>query len=411
MTNLSLFDDQVFDAPKTEGIKYAGSKLKLLPHILQLVRKTRAKTVFDGFAGTTRVSQALAQTGYRVFSSDVSAWSKVFATCYLLNLRPSDYYAPIIEHLNSLQGIDGWFTEHYGGDPNEGSSIGADGLKKPWQRHNTRKLDAIREEIHRLNLPDEENSVLLASLILALDSVDSTLGHFASYLNQWSARSYNPLRLKVPDLLNHAPGHRVYSGDIFDVLPQVESDVAYFDPPYGSNNEKMPPSRVRYSAYYHVWTTVCLNDKPELFGKVKRRSDTSDVVSASVFEEFRKDLDGRFIAVKAIHRLLKEANANYIILSYSSGGRATAAELNDCISDIGRTKEVMEIDYKKNVMAGMQWTKEWIKEAEEPNREFLFLIQKNKKAQQADSPNYHAFGTFGTSAAEQPLVSKASGSR
>jgi adenine-specific DNA-methyltransferase len=383
MTHLSLFGDQVFDAPNTEGIKYAGSKLKLLPHILQLVRKTEAKTVFDGFAGTTRVSQALARSGYKVFSSDVSAWSKVFATCYLLNSRPRDYYTPIIEHLNSLQGIDGWFTKHYGGDQNEGSSIGADGLKKPWQRHNTRKLDAIRDEIDRLDLPEEEHSVLLASLILALDSVDSTLGHFASYLNEWSARSYNPLRLKVPDLLNYSPGHKVYSGDIFGVLPQVESDVAYFDPPYGSNNEKMPPSRVRYSAYYHVWTTVCLNDKPELFGKVKRRSDTSDVISASVFEEFRKDSDGRFIAVKAIHRLLKEANANYIILSYSSGGRATAGELNDCISDIGRTREVLEIDYKKNVMAGMQWTKEWIKEAEEPNREFLFLIEKEKQPNNA----------------------------
>ena len=362
MTHLSLFDDQVFDAPKTEGIKYAGSKLKLLPHILQLMRKTKAKTVFDGFAGTTRVSQALAQSGYKVFSSDISAWSKVFATCYLLNSQPYKYYLPIIERLNSLEGVDGWFTKHYGGDPNDGSSIGIDGLKKPWQRHNTRKLDAIRTEIDRLNLPEIEKSVLLTSLILALDSVDSTLGHFASYLNEWSARSYNPLRLKVPNLLSHSFEHKVYSGNIFDVLPQVESDVAYFDPPYGSNNEKMPPSRVRYSAYYHVWTTVCLNDKPELFGKVKRRSDTSDTVSASVFEEFRRDSGGRYLAVQAIHELLKAANANYIILSYSSGGRATASELSDCISDIGRTKEVMEIDYKKNVMAGMQWTKEWVKD-------------------------------------------------
>ncbi|MCX6879623.1 MAG: hypothetical protein NTW21_38330 [Verrucomicrobia bacterium] len=44
MMNLSLFSDQVFDAPSTEGIKYAGSKLKLLPHILQMVGKTSAKT-------------------------------------------------------------------------------------------------------------------------------------------------------------------------------------------------------------------------------------------------------------------------------------------------------------------------------------------------------------------------------
>lgn len=168
------------------------------------------------------------------------------------------------------------------------------------------------------------------------------------------------------------------SGDIFGILPHVETDVAYFDPPYGSNNEKMPPSRVRYSAYYHLWTTICLNDKPELFGKAKRRRDTSDTIATSVFEEFRRDSDGHYTAVKAIHELLRSTKAKYIILSYSSGGRATASELKDCIADIGLTREVMDIHYKKNVMSEMQWTKEWIKEAEEPNREFLFLIEKDK---------------------------------
>jgi adenine-specific DNA-methyltransferase len=85
MQTLSLFDDMVVDAPQTEGIKYAGSKLKLLPHILQLVNKVRPKTVLDGFAGTTRVSQMLAQTGHRVIANDISIWSKIFGTCYLLN--------------------------------------------------------------------------------------------------------------------------------------------------------------------------------------------------------------------------------------------------------------------------------------------------------------------------------------
>lgn len=369
-------NNQILDVPQTEGIKYTGSKLKLLPNILQLIKKTGGKSVFDGFAGTTRVSQALAQSGYKIYSSDISVWSEVFATCYLLNSQPRDYYEPIIEHLNSLKGVDGWFTEHYGGDSNNGCSIGSDGLKKPWQRHNTRKLDAIRNEIDRLGLSKEETAVLITSLILALDSVDNTLGHFASYLNKWSPRSYNSIQLKVPHLFNSPFEHKVYSGDIFETLPKIKCDVAYFDPPYGSNNKKMPSSRVRYSAYYHIWTTICLNDKPELFGKVGRRSDTSDKICPSVFEEFRKDSDGQFIATKAIHRLLKEVNANYIILSYSSGGRATAAELNDCILDMGRVEEVAEINYKKNVMANMQWTKKWVEEAGEPNREFLFLIQK-----------------------------------
>lgn len=376
MTSLSLFEDLILDAPKTEGIKYAGSKLKLLSHILGLVRKTGAKTVLDGFAGTTRVSQALAQSGYQVISCDVSVWSSVFASCYLLNPYPCHHYSKMIDHLNSLEGIDGWFTENYGGDPNTGSSIGIEGLKRPWQKHNTRRLDAIRTEIDALRVSEVEKSVLLTSLILALDAVDSTLGHFASYLNDWSARSYKPLQLRVPHLIPNQGGHQVYQGDIFDTLPRVSADVAYLDPPYGSNNEKMPPSRVRYSAYYHLWTTVCLNDQPMLFGKAKRRCDSSDTLAGSIFEDFRKDGNGHYVAVKAIHDLLCVTDAKHIILSYSSGGRATAKELNDCIAPIGQTVEVIEIDYKKNVMADMRSTRDWIKDAEEPNREFLFLIEK-----------------------------------
>lgn len=376
MMHLSLFDDMILDAPKTEGIKYAGSKLKLIPHILDLVRKTGAKTVMDGFAGTTRVSQALAQSGCQVISSDISVWSNVFASCYLLNPYPRSHYFEIIDHLNSLGGFDGWFTENYGGDPNTGSSIGADGLKKPWQRHNTRRLDAIRQEIDSLRLSEIEKSVLLTSLILALDAVDSTLGHFASYLNDWSARSYKPLQLRVPHLVPNQCGHEVHQGSIFDVLRHVSADAAYLDPPYGSNNEKMPPSRVRYSAYYHLWTTVCLNDQPKLFGKAKRRCDTSDTLAGSVFEEFRKDKEGHYIAVKAIYDLLRLTDAKHLILSYSSGGRATANELNDCIAAMGQTLEVVKIDYKRNVMAEMRSTRSWIRDAEEPNHEFLFLIEK-----------------------------------
>lgn len=376
MTHLSLFDDLILDAPKTEGIKYAGSKLKLLPSILDLVRKTGANTVLDGFAGTTRVSQALAQSGYKVVSCDLSVWSNIFATCYLLNPHPAHHYSHLINHLNSLEGIDGWFTENYGGEPNEGSSIGADGLKKPWQKHNTRRLDAIRCEIDALCLSQVERTVLLTSLVLALDAVDSTLGHFASYLNGWSARSYKPLRLNVPRITPSHSEHRVYRGDIFDVLPQVSADVAYLDPPYGSNNEKMPPSRVRYSAYYHLWTTVCLNDRPKLFGKAKRRCDTSDSLAGSVFEDFRKDNKGHYVAVNAIHELLRCTDTKHIILSYSSGGRATAKELDECIADVGQTVQIIEVNYKKNVMAGMRSTRDWIKDAEEPNHEFLFLIEK-----------------------------------
>ena len=376
MAQISLFDDISLDAPYTEGIKYAGSKLKLLPYILQLAETVNANTVLDGFSGTTRVAQAFAKSGYEVICNDISVWSEVFGTCYLLNDKPQKEYQSLIDHLNDLQPITGWFTENYGGIFNGGNAKQADGLKKPWQVHNTRKLDAIREEIANLSLSKVEKAVALTSLILALDKVDSTLGHFSSYLKEWSPRSSNKLCLKVPNFAVFKREHQVYSKDIFNLIPNVQVDLAYFDPPYGSNNEKMPPSRVRYASYYHLWTTVCLYDKPEVFGKAKRRKDTSDVISASVFEEFRKNEGGKFIAVEAIEKLLQATNAHWIILSYSSGGRATAENLNDVISNCGTLLDVVEIDYKKNVMADMKWTNEWIKDAVEPNKEFLFLIEK-----------------------------------
>ncbi len=371
-----LFDDLIIAAPPTEGIKYAGSKLKVIPHLLQMVKQVGAHTVLDGFSGTTRVAQALAKQGYNVICNDIAVWSEVFGACYLLNeKRPADYQA-LIDHLNSVPPIDGWFTEHYGGQPNGGCSVQLDGRKKPWQVHNTRKLDAIRQEIESLNLEIVDKSVALTSLVLALDQVDNGLGHYASYLKDWSPRSYGNLCLKVPVVFPSPGDHQVHRSDIYDLIPQVSVDLAYFDPPYGSNNEKMPPSRVRYAAYYHLWQTVCLFDEPQLFGKANRRQDTSDKVAASDFEEFRRASGGRFIAVEAINRLIGATQAKWIILSYSSGGRATAEELNEILRANGKLLDVAAIDYKRNVMASMKWTNEWVRESEKPNQEFLFLLEK-----------------------------------
>ena len=132
-----LFDDLVLDAPKTEGIKYAGSKLKLLTKILELAKKAGADSVFDGFSGSTRVSQAFAKQGYRVFSNDISDWSFTLGNCYLKNVKDASSYSELINHLNSLKPIDGWFTEHYGGnvfDRSRHNAVQPDGSKKPWQK-------------------------------------------------------------------------------------------------------------------------------------------------------------------------------------------------------------------------------------------------------------------------------------
>src|SRR5258708_35916307 len=97
---LNLPAHRLADAPETQGIKYAGSKRKLLPHILQLARKVRPRTVMDGFSGTTRVAQMFAHTGHRGIANDLSVWSEAFGNCYLLRPYPPAHYQPLIDHLN-----------------------------------------------------------------------------------------------------------------------------------------------------------------------------------------------------------------------------------------------------------------------------------------------------------------------
>ena len=369
---LSLFDGN--PPIITEGIKYSGSKLKLIPSILSIIQSLPVKRVFDGFSGTTRVSQALAQCGYEVISNDIAVWSKVFAECYLKG-NITKQLEEKINYLNSLKGIDGWFSQHYGGKPNGRTSVQSDGKKRVWQLHNTKKLDAIRSEIDKVADSSIEHSVLLTSLILALDKVDSTLGHYASYLREWSPRSFKKLVLLPPLIHRQHSRHQIKNKDIFKILPKTKADLSYFDPPYGSNNKKMPPSRVRYASYYHIWKTICLNDRPILAGTTHRRADSNDRESGSIFEEFRKNEKGRFIALEAIEKLLSECSSPYVLLSYSNGGIATKEEIAEMVEQQGKNIQIFSIDYKRNVMSGMRWTHHWVKEKEGENKEFLFLIK------------------------------------
>ncbi len=153
MIKRNLFNELDFDV-ETEGIKYIGLKEKIIPYILKMAFKLKPKVIFDGFSGTTKVSQAFAKIGCKVISNDIAIWSKVFATCYLLNKKEKGYYQEIIDYLNALPGRYGWFSKHYGRDPNEEQA------KKPWQIHNTMKLDAIREEIDRIGQDEIEKSYI-----------------------------------------------------------------------------------------------------------------------------------------------------------------------------------------------------------------------------------------------------------
>jgi len=369
----------IFD---TTGIKYLGSKKEMLAHIDVAIQGLEIKKVVDCFSGSTRVSQYFKNKGFDVVSNDINAWSAVFAECFLENDKPKKHYEPLIRELNEVQPIKGWFTRTYGGENINGTSIQEDGKKRIWQVHVTEKLDGIRKKIQEWKndgkISKIEQSVLLTSLILALDSVDSTLGHQVSYLKNWSARSYKPLILEVPNFKIGEQKYEVHSEDANVLSKKIQADLYYFDPPYGSNNDLMPSSRVRYGQYYHIWKTVILNDEPDITGKVNRRADCDVRSSYSVFEDYKTDENGKFFAQTAIEDLFANANTRYVLFSYNNNSRVPLENIIRFIQISGWKYTVNKINYKKNVMASMSSTKEWVSSKDEINFEVLILIDKHE---------------------------------
>lgn len=351
----------------TQSIKYTGSKLKLLTKIDKILEK-KDISFLDGFSGSTRVSQYFAYKGNRIICNDISEWSYILGNCYLNhNHSQLDYYKEILDHLNSLKPHHGWFSEHYGSKPIEG-------IKKPFQLKNTKKLDSIREEIDNLNLDFVTKTVVLTSLLLGLDKVDNTVGHYVSYLKKWSKRSYQDLYLELPELVRTDKSHKVLKQDVKKTLKEETYDVVYLDPPYGSNNNKMPSSRVRYESYYHIWKTIILNDKPQLFGKSNRREDSRDKNSYNVYEDYKKT-DGVYNAEKEIENIISLIQCEEIIFSYSSTGRVPFENLLDIFNSYG-VVNVYKMDYKKNVMSSMKKTGLWTDSKNDNLQEFIFHIKK-----------------------------------
>jgi adenine-specific DNA-methyltransferase len=245
-----------------------------------------------------------------------------------------------------------------------------DGKKKPFLKKNTRKLDAIRNEIDRIAGDEIEHAILVTSLINALDSVENTLGHQVAYLSKWALRAHADLVLRRPRLIAGDGDYRVTRMDARKISGRY--DLAYFDPPYNTNNTHTPTTRVRYASYYHFWTTVVLNDKPEAVGAANRRLDcSSDTLPGAIskYESTKYD-----VVLAEIEQLVSSVDARYVLFSYSNKGKVGVEDLRKAFS---RYKVLAEekIPHRENVQRQLTSNREWLGD-QSYNFEHLFLFEK-----------------------------------
>src|SRR6202045_2978264 len=173
-------------------IKYLGSKRRPVPVLTRICQASGATTALDLFTGTTRVAQAFKAQGVHVTAVDSARYAHTFARTYIeadAAATDMDARRAAGTHLNGLPGRPGYVTETF--------SVQA----RFFQPQNAARIDAVRDAIDSEYTGSPLYPLLMTSLIEAADRVDSTTGVQMAYVKQWAPRSFNPLELRVPDLL------------------------------------------------------------------------------------------------------------------------------------------------------------------------------------------------------------------
>jgi adenine-specific DNA-methyltransferase len=282
-------------------IKYIGSKRRLVPVLARICQASGARTALDLFTGTTRVAQAFKTQGVRVTAVDSARYAHVFGRTYIeADAAATDMGAlrAAVSHLNGVPGKAGYVTEEFSRQA------------RFFQPDNAARIDAVRDAIDSEYAGSPLFPILLTSLIEAADRVDSTTGVQMAYVKQWAPRSFNPLELRVPELLD-GPGCAM-RGDAVALAPTLGSfDLAYLDPPYNQH---------RYFTNYHVWETLVAWDSPEAYGVARKRVDARDPSTHSAFNSKRT-------MPEALASVVRAVDCDLLVLSYNDESWLATEEL------------------------------------------------------------------------------------
>lgn len=306
-------------------IKYLGSKRLLIPHLMATFRAIKPNShLLDLFSGTSRVGHAAKRQGFCVWANDHNAYAATIATCYIQasKAQVEEDAKKLIAEYNALPGSPGWFTRTYC----EQSRF--------FRPENGERIDAIRERIEAQGLNKELKAVVLTSLMEAADRVDSTVGIQMAYLKSWAPRALNPLELKIPELLPRAsagPG-RAFRLEAVDAARMDGPEICYMDPPYNQH---------KYLGNYHIWESLVLWDKPEVYGVAQKRVDCKTRSS---------DFNSRSESLGALQDVIEATSAPNIVVSFSNEG---FIQEKDIIAALRRSDEtavlIFGAQYKRYV--------------------------------------------------------------
>jgi len=340
---------------ENSNIRYIGNKAHSAQQIINEIKKVSKEgdIVADLFSGSAIISQGLRLANRRIIANDILSHCNILAESKLLQNGEPKFskiidknpqikkqttntvgnlpYDRILQYLNSLRGVNGFFYKNYS---QEGSS-NLESPRKYFTENNAKKIDAIRTKLIDWNqqqlLKPTERALLLSDLFRATNKIANVAGTYGCYLKIWYDRALQPLKLQRSQIMKAGIKHKILKENANELAKTIQCDVAYIDPPY---------TKRQYAAYYHILETLANEDEPELIGKTGLRA----------WKENASDYCYKRKASKALNELILNLNSDHIFVSYSEDGHISHDELMEILASNGTTKfsEIIHSRFKSS---------------------------------------------------------------
>jgi adenine-specific DNA-methyltransferase len=305
-------------------MNYIGSKHKLSKFIKSKIEKVvgemKEKVFCDLFAGTGAIGRAFKTESKKVIANDFEYYAYVLNQNYIGNHEKLSYQ-DLVDELNQIKGIEGFIFNNY--------CLGSGSERQYFSDENGRKIDAIRQKIKSWKkenrISENQYYFLLTSLLENADAVANTASVYGAFLKHLKKSAQKTLFLKPALFEINDNEHEVFNSDANTLINEIEGDVLYLDPPYNAR---------QYGSNYHLLNTIARYDKFEPRGKTGLR-------------EYKRSLFCQKGEVSsAFENIIKNADFNYIFLSYNNEGLMSKNEVERIMKNYGKY-DLATIEYQR----------------------------------------------------------------
>lgn len=189
---------------------------------------------------------------------------------------------------------------------------------------------------------------LLASLLESADKVANTASVYGAFLKNLKKTAQKELTLESADFEINSNEHQVFNKDSNNLIKEIKGDILYLDPPYNAR---------QYGANYHLLNTIAKYEQFTPKGKTG-------------LPKYQKSkYCSRFTVVNEFENLIKNANFNYIFLSYNNEGLMSPLDIKEIMSKYGEYSLEI-IDYQRFKADSNRYNKT------DKTQEFLHILVK-----------------------------------